>query len=639
MAPRHTFGSHPPRDVVPNRRREQPATPDVPPPARRSSGPGPSGPTPLVGALVGVLLGAGALGALTWSSGCASDEEPKPSASDAPSSGSDAFDGVPSAPVPEETDAPVVEEPTPKAEVEPEPDKPWEGPWLGALARSTPIYPTARFSKNRMGYIRKGGKAPVVDKPVKTKSCKQGFYPLVDGGFVCGKYATTNLDDPRFKMGIRQPDVEALLPYKYAYNKAHGTPLYISVPSKEEMLAYEPYLKPKPKKKKKPSPEDKKAADVDAEKSAEKADQPRSDKLPAAKKPVEPPTKTAEAGDDGETTTKSAKVAKTDVSKGDGGGLQFLSDDGPLGAGGGAAEPEKPWWENDSVDVKLSDLDEKDGTLSKRMVKGFFIAVDRTFGWNDRLWYKTTDGLIAPTDRMIIPKTPDLEGIEISGDTKGVAFVLWRKAHKYDWPKDADAPKRKAKLARFTAVGLTGETRVYDKKRFRQTVDGWWFKDAQGTWTEPGARPEEVGEDEKWVDVNLSRKTLMAFVGDQPVYAALTSPGKRSKVRSKDHRTKIGKWRIREKHITTTMDGDGPAGDLPYSIQDVPYVQYYDGSYALHGAFWHHNFGREQSHGCVNLSPRDAKHMFMWTEPQLPRGWHGVWSSDKRKGTLVVVHN
>ncbi|MEQ9317710.1 MAG: L,D-transpeptidase, partial [Polyangiaceae bacterium] len=123
-----------------------------------------------------------------------------------------------------------------------------------------------------------------------------------------------------------------------------------------------------------------------------------------------------------------------------------------------------------------------------------------------------------------------------------------------------------------------------------------------------------------------------------PVYAALTSPGKRSSNKAKDHRTKKGKWRIREKHLTTTMDGDGPAGDLPYSIQDVPYVQYYDGSYALHGAFWHHNFGREQSHGCVNLAPKDAKHIFMWTEPRIPRGWHGVWSSDKRKGTLVVVH-
>ena len=40
----------------------------------------------------------------------------------------------------------------------PAPDQPWEGPWLGAMAQVTPIYPTARFSRNRLGYIRRGGK-------------------------------------------------------------------------------------------------------------------------------------------------------------------------------------------------------------------------------------------------------------------------------------------------------------------------------------------------------------------------------------------------------------------------------------------------------------------------------------------------
>jgi hypothetical protein len=271
------------------------------------------------------------------------------------------------------------------------------------------------------------------------------------------------------------------------------------------------------------------------------------------------------------------------------------------------------------------------------MVKGFFVAIDRTFGWNDRLWYKTTDGLIVPTDRMIIPKAPDLKGIELADGVKLAGFIRAAKAYKYERVDDGKM-KRAGRIERYTAIGLTGETHLSDKKRYRQTTDKWWMSDADGTWTEPEARPKEVGSDEKWIDVNLTRKTLMAFEGDTPVYATLISSGKRSKIKKRDHRTKTGKWRIREKHITTTMDGDGPAGDLPYSIQDVPYVQYYDGSYALHGAFWHNNFGREQSHGCVNLAPSDAKHLFFWSDPPLPRGWHGVWSSDKRKGTMVVVH-
>jgi hypothetical protein len=614
MAPRHTIGSKPPREPLRspsaiNRRRESSRAPSRPPEVP-ASGRSSRIPT-VVGAFVGVALGAGGLAAVTWSSGCGSEAPPPGPAIDTTAG---PLASLPEPPIaPEEVDAPVVEEPEPPDQpAEPEEEKPWEGPWLGATGQTTPIYPTARFSKNRMGYIRRGGKVPVVDKPIKTDSCKQGFYPLVDGGYVCGKYATTNIEDPRVKMGVTPPNLDALLPYRYAYNKAHGTPLYSAVPSKEEMLRYEPYLDEGKKKEKKPA---------DADQHADEADKPRPDsargKTEAAKASEEPSP-------------------------------QFLIPDAqPNGApsseasvGGAPPAPESPWWQQDKgdVQVKLDDLEESDGTLQKRMVKGFFISIDRTFGWNNRMWYKATDGLIAPADRMIIPKAPELKGLEMGEGVKQVGFVLWRKANAFRFSSEDAAPKRGDALARYQAVGLTGKTRVHDKQRYRETTEGWWLKEEHGTHTDPGPRPDEVGADEKWIDVNLTRKTLVAFVGDRPVYAALISPGKRSANKAKDHRTKVGKWRVREKHIAATMDGDGPAGDLPYSIQDVPFVQYYDGSYALHGAFWHDAFGQEKSHGCVNLSPHDAKFVFFFTEPSLPRGWHGVFASDKRKGSLVVVH-
>jgi lipoprotein-anchoring transpeptidase ErfK/SrfK len=88
------------------------------------------------------------------------------------------------------------------------------------------------------------------------------------------------------------------------------------------------------------------------------------------------------------------------------------------------------------------------------------------------------------------------------------------------------------------------------------------------------------------------------------------------------------------------MDGDGSAaGDLPYSIEDVPYVMYFHKAYALHGAFWHRNYGVRMSHGCVNLAPLDAKYFFLFTTPYLPEGWHGGWSSEDRPGSWVVVHD
>ena len=80
------------------------------------------------------------------------------------------------------------------------------------------------------------------------------------------------------------------------------------------------------------------------------------------------------------------------------------------------------------------------------------------------------------------------------------------------------------------------------------------------------------------------------------------------------------------------------AGDMPYSIEAVPYVMYFHKSYAVHGAFWHENFGVKMSHGCINMAPLDAKYVFFHTDPPVRQGWQGAWSSDERVGSLVVVH-
>src|SRR5690606_32224893 len=49
-------------------------------------------------------------------------------------------------------------------------------------------------------------------------------------------------------------------------------------------------------------------------------------------------------------------------------------------------------------------------------------------------------------------------------------------------------------------------------------------------------------------------------------------------------------------------------------------------------------FGRERSHGCVNMTPYDAKNIFQWAGPNLPQGWHGVRATNENPGTRVVVH-
>ncbi|RYE86386.1 MAG: L,D-transpeptidase, partial [Myxococcales bacterium] len=59
---------------------------------------------------------------------------------------------------------------------------------------------------------------------------------------------------------------------------------------------------------------------------------------------------------------------------------------------------------------------------------------------------------------------------------------------------------------------------------------------------------------------------------------------------------------------------------------------------ALHAAYWHDDFGTPRSHGCINLAPIDARRVFFWTDPPLPRSWHGVKSGEATgAGTWVRV--
>lgn len=108
----------------------------------------------------------------------------------------------------------------------------------------------------------------------------------------------------------------------------------------------------------------------------------------------------------------------------------------------------------------------------------------------------------------------------------------------------------------------------------------------------------------KWVEVSLSQQSLIAYEGNTPVFTTRISGG------LPQYPTVEGTFRVYAKYVTTRMRG-GQGADY-YDIPDVPYTMYFYSGYALHGAYWHNNFGTPQSHGCVNLRPDDAKWMFNW---------------------------
>lgn len=538
----------------------------------------------------------------------------------------------------------------------------WTGPYAGALFLQTPIMSDMEWPRPpgdedakrraksddprdkvvRLGYMRQGAKVPVLPEAHKKSNCAEGWYELVSGGFVCGRYASIDLNHPRFKIAPHLPDMTGALPYQYGYNVANGTPLYRHIPSREERLQLEPWLN-----KKKPAPK-------------------RDDDTAAA--PAQPQNNgsqtapfTASTSDDMMDAGVFFATARSGSSDGRDG--RMMLEDNPYDAGVAAV----PWYLRDYDGGKpqgltLDDL-KGEGPIARRMVKGFYLALDKEVPGGGTRWWKTVGGMLAPYDRIYVQKPVseyhgvwlselpskmgDLPAKGASADGKddgkpakwpGLGFILYPRAKKYIVSVDHKHVNPGDSVSRFTPVRLTGDSVVIGGLRYDETEDNWWMRANEGTRTDPGAPPADLAPGEKWIDVNLTTETMVAFEGTTPVYATLVSTGKRNfEDKDKDHPTPPGSFRIREKHIAATMDGD-VVSDSPYSIEDVPWIMYFNGSYALHGAFWHGNWGHTQSHGCVNLSPLDAKAMFGWTEPRLPEGWHGVMSTTEHPGTRVVVH-
>jgi len=131
---------------------------------------------------------------------------------------------------------------------------------------------------------------------------------------------------------------------------------------------------------------------------------------------------------------------------------------------------------------------------------------------------------------------------------------------------------------------------------------------------------------EKWIDVDLTHQRLTAYEGNTPVFQAVVSTG------LPNTPTVVGRFRIYWKLSATDMAGPG------YYLPGVPYTMYFYRGYALHGTYWHNNFGRPMSHGCVNLRTEDARRLFNWADPSLPPGVGQVRASPTNPGTLVVVH-
>lgn len=166
-----------------------------------------------------------------------------------------------------------------------------------------------------------------------------------------------------------------------------------------------------------------------------------------------------------------------------------------------------------------------------------------------------------------------------------------------------DAPE----LQRYHFVEVYASTLGPDGAIWHDIGDGQWIRYHAVALLINQQRPQGIDPHEYWVDVDLYQQTFAAYEGDRIVFAGLISSG------LPEWPTRRGLFSVYSRYVTSPMAG-GEVGYDYYYLEDVTHSLYYDRLIALHGAYWHDDFGRPKSHGCVNIPPIAAEWLYLWAE-------------------------
>lgn len=481
------------------------------------------------------------------------------------------------------------------------PVPPENGPKLAPVAMTVPVYPKPDKHVEPIGYLRVGARVARSAEPVDRRDCPDGWYAVRPVGFVCvGADATVKLDHPVAKAIQAEPHRDWAMPYRYAFTRSIA-PNYLRIPSKDEQFQYEMrlerHLRNWNKLKEKWDELTVGANDVPLDKNGL-----ATGKIPEQAEPLD----------------QSARY-------------------------GGDGHDEVPWWLVGERRIpNLSSFRAPPyAVIADRLKRHAGVALIGTFvagpEAQNRRFAISTDARLVPADKLKADSGSPFHGQSVRETGLPAAFM--RKAGATWWDLKEGKLERGERLEWREFVPLTGTVKMLEGVRMVEARNGRWLKSEDlKTAAKPSQLPSWAKKGTKWIDISIVSQTLTLWEGDRPVYVTLVSSGKDGLGEpGKTLSTPRGTFRVYQKHITTTMDSE--VADHEFELRDVPWVMYFKGGYALHGAYWHDDFGKVRSHGCVNLAPIDARFVFFWASPDVPLHWHAAYASDAtEQGTIVYIH-
>ena len=554
----------------------------------------------------------------------------------------------------------------------PSPNPTHDWPGIAATALATTVYKEPSRSSQRLGYIRLGGVVQRAEQPVTGRGCSGFWYPVHPVGHVCSDEATTDLESPLARAARRRPAHDQPLPYSYGFVRATA-PQYLRIPTYAEQSSSEFKL----------------------DDHLEWYDKNRFEVQRVSLGSNDVPLDARGIARLGVPLAKGHRLStQLEPNELYGGG----AGDGevPFWLRGGRQIPNVSGFD---VPEYASFADRVRRKTGLSFVDSFVVEdAGRRRGFAVTVDLRLVPTTKVKPDTGSAFHGIEV-GAELSFP---FAIVLRRQAHGFQLIRARDATRPAEPLPHRALIPMSGSVRFKAGRRFYQTRRDprlWLAADDIAFFAPPPSFPDEAGRGKKWIDISLVQQTLVLYEGREPKYATLISSGQDRLGDPKTEKaTPRGRFEIRSKHVAAAMDSEENStlaggtktgrqlalsdedsatidrvvaakkagrklseddrrrlgniekgrhpeygvthrrGSSTFELRDVPWIQYFDAGFALHGAYWHDVFGVPRSHGCINLSPIDARVVFNWTEPSLPEGWHGFnVSPDFGSGTVVVI--
>lgn len=403
-------------------------------------------------------------------------------------------------------------------------------PLLGITAFVATVYAEPRDTAKKLGYLRIGAKVRRSPAPMGFEGCPKGWYGIAPRGFVCaGKEATTDLDDPILRAASKRPNLKTALPYRYGFVRA-VLPLYLRVPTAAEQFKSEFKLKEHL---------------AWYEQNQAVVDQVR---FGANDVPI----------DDRGVPVAGKRIGEL--------GLGTNSLETPLGVllGGETDSDPIPFW--------LEGGKRHIPNVSDFVVPEYAVFADRARRFTglafigsfptgpeslNRRFSITTDLRLAPTTKVKPDTGSAWHGVELNDElTLPLAFVRAPGARAYKIVKGRVVPA--GEVEHRSVHALVGKMRTVEGVRYYRTKDRRWLSQMDvGLAVAPATWPEAAEKGEKWIEISIGNQTLVLWEGKKPVYATLVSTGKAGLDDPKKTTATVrGTFRIRNKHITATMDSN-----------------------------------------------------------------------------------